>query len=279
MSVEPTISMPSDVMKNGDGAPPDRIVLMSRLRSQGSFRFWYPTHGEFTANGEEYKWDSRAHRKMRYPVGKGAHPEYFHNRIRFLGWEPRNVTWYICWLGVIANTLWVVNGIYATWPDTADNSDIAERTSFATGVVGAFLFIVTGYLGFVEAINHTYAEVTLPPIRTSKHPSVPVRKRLFQHLTHESWRGPLERDERHLCLDRVTDDNDEKNLQASGYRWWAWRPDLHQMGIFNSLVFFVSTIIFFIPASAWLPLSRNEYVSKASFVFWVQVLQVRHAKI
>ena len=53
-----------------------------------------------------------------------------------------------------------------------------------------------------------------------------------------------------------------------GYRWWTWEPDLHYISVFSALVFFVSTIIFFIPAVG------NHDPSLASTIFWDYILQI-----
>jgi hypothetical protein len=141
---------------------------------------WYPTHAVLTdvETGSRYAWSSRAHRKLRYPeslAGRGGrhHPGRLCQRLRLLSFEPRAVTWRNCWVGIVANTLWVVNGLYATWPRRAAAADPA-LISYGTGVEGAFLFIVCSYLGFVEAINQTYAPMELPVTaggRTAKRPS------------------------------------------------------------------------------------------------------------
>ena len=64
----------------------------------------------------------------------------------------------------IANTLWVMNGIFAVWPNLyEDDESISYKISYWTGVIGAFLFIVTGYLGIVEVINQNSGDILLPP--------------------------------------------------------------------------------------------------------------------
>ena len=135
------------------------------------FPLFYPTHADITTDNKsgdshKYQWNSRDHRKMRYPLHlvpghqddttATFHPANFMQRFRLVSYEPFNVTWYICWIGFIANTLWVVNGVYAVWP--MPNAAMNNYITYATGALGAFLFIVTGYLGFVEAINHTHDE-------------------------------------------------------------------------------------------------------------------------
>jgi hypothetical protein len=245
---------------------------------------------------------------------------------------------------VIANTLWVVNGLYATWPDAVSSGEMAELTSFATGVVGAFLFIVTRYLGYIEAINHTFSGVVLPKTQDTwdeaaapatthyKNTDTKQLRRFLRPTTshYGQWISSLTYPEEHLAVERlirkgypvVRDDVSEKLITGSlfdrfiekhstdssqtlkgrkvsiaigdhvihatiddfdtikgetkgtqladnnkGYCWWTWHPDyIHHMGIFNSLVFFVSTILFFIPACVWLPMGRHG-ASTASLVF------------
>jgi hypothetical protein len=124
---------------------------------------WHPTQGVILIDGKTYNWNARAHRKLRFLQAEQAeeHPAKLLGRVRIISWEPHIVTWYMIWIGEIANTLWVVNGLYATWPEQA-KGERAEMISYVTGVIGAFLFIVTGYLGYIEAINQTYADVRPP---------------------------------------------------------------------------------------------------------------------
>lgn len=115
---------------------------------------WHPTQAVVTVDGKKHNWNARNHRKLRFPEAadepETCHPSGFFGGFRLFCWEPLIVTWYICWIGVIANTLWVVNGVYAVWPEQASKAD-PNIITFVTGVVGAFLFIVTGYLGTYRA--------------------------------------------------------------------------------------------------------------------------------
>ena len=124
---------------------------------------WHPTHAVITIDGKKYDWNARAHRKLRHPWAYEAeeHPAKSRYRFRIISWEPHIVTWYNIYIGEFANTLWVVNGLYATWPEHA-KGDRATMIAYVTGVIGAFLFIVTGYLGYIEAINQTFALVRPP---------------------------------------------------------------------------------------------------------------------
>ena len=123
------------------------VVKDAAAPSSCCFVGWfYPVKATVSVDGVEYQWNSRAHRKFRYMCGPAKmHPKKWHHRINFLGWEPHIVTWWNVWIGEVANTLWVINGIYATWPEVGGSS--STMIGYVTGVVGAFLFIVTGYLG------------------------------------------------------------------------------------------------------------------------------------
>ena len=66
----------------------------------------------------------------------------------------------------------------------------------------------------------------------------------------------------------------KKSLEQSHYIWWTNKPDLHHIGVFNSLVFFICTIIFWIPALAWLPMDVLGSPDLAAEIFWVYVLQI-----
>lgn len=124
---------------------------------------WHPTQAVITIDGKKYHWNARAHRKLRHPWAEQAeeHPLKSLERFRVISWEPHIITWWNIYIGEIANTLWVINGLYATWPEEA-KGERAVMISYVTGVIGAFLFIVTGYLGYMEAINQTYALVRPP---------------------------------------------------------------------------------------------------------------------
>ena len=96
--------------------------------------YFHPVKGILSIDGVEYEWNSRAHRKLRHLWGPPEkHPEKAKDRIMFLGWEPHIVTWWNVWIGEIANTLWVINGLYATWPEINGNSEII---GYITGVIG-----------------------------------------------------------------------------------------------------------------------------------------------
>jgi hypothetical protein len=311
-----------------------------RLFCCGGSINWHPTHAtvDVVDSAERYLWSARAHRKLRYAPALGQQQRH---RWVFLGWEPRIVSWYIAWIGTIANTLWVVNGLYATWPGAAESGDLAEHISFGTGVVGAFLFIVTGYLGYVEAINQTYS-----PIRVVDEPKHPASKRRFRRpvIIYGKWphhplsrltdhidaptlleqgfpivkdvtsslivtgalfdrylqANPSQADQSgvrgrkldicigthvlHVTVDELVavqplikehpDDEHPIKSPSSSYRWWTSSPDVRHMGIAAAVAFFVSTILFFIPACAWLPMG-NKDASVGETIFWVQVMQVR----
>ena len=147
-----------------------RIEATTAPRRPGCGRCeWRPTHARILVGSTTYDWNGRQHRKLRFPKkaatttrkGSGEEAATDEKAGVFLlwCWEPRVITWYSCWIGIIANTLWVANGVAATWPDGFKDAGL---TSYRTGALGAFLFIVTGYLGYVEAFNHTYSQVRLP---------------------------------------------------------------------------------------------------------------------
>lgn len=67
----------------------------------------------------------------------------------------------------------------------------------------------------------------------------------------------------------------ETSTSSSQYRWWTWHPEFHNMGVAISVVFFVGTIIFQIPAIIWYPMDNSGKASIASQIVWIQGLQVR----
>jgi hypothetical protein len=222
-------------------------------------------------------------------------------------------------------------------------------------VIGDFLFIVCGYLVFVEAINHTSAPVELPvsavgrsmnglsryhrsywefgqdsspigfvdqnlhqgkaqlllcteypPIEDvkTKHQITAtlvdtlLQKRLFADAGTAKDNGVDEALEaenevtvevaivgrkvgfrigRHVFGGTIGS-RDTLNEKRNSYIWRAWTPGMTHMGICCSVVFFVSTIIFFIPACALYPMYQ-ERPSLTAKVFWVYVLQVGHVGV
>jgi len=189
---------------------------------------WHATHAILVAqdsqDGERFVWSIRAHRKMRYPIGLGmksnqsnhisedeedpnnndgstvmVHPPRWQDRLRFISWEPHIVTWHMCWMGVLASSCWFVNGLYLfVWP-----SDLLVR--YITGLVGSFLWVVLGYLGHIEAINHSHAHIVLPPTvvkyksvhqlyssnEDSKNPWGWGRTFVRPLLTYGQWHSPI----------------------------------------------------------------------------------------
>lgn len=104
----------------------DTRLTVSNTRSPGAW--WYPTRAKVIIDGVDYQWNSRAHRKLRHPTGPASkHPAQWWRRIGFLGYEPAIITWWNISIGVIADTLWVVNGVYATWPEQARSDDAATN--------------------------------------------------------------------------------------------------------------------------------------------------------
>ena len=65
--------------------------------------------------------------------------------------------------------------MYAVWPELPSTASPTYIT-YATGAMGAFLFIVGGYLGYVEAINQTFQELRIPT------PETKVEPRTFRRL-------------------------------------------------------------------------------------------------
>ena len=91
------------------------------------------------------------------------------------------------------------------------------------------------------------------------------------HVTVDSV-GGVAKDE----VDELVKKEEKPDETAKGYRWWTWSPDIHQISVFLALIYFIATIIFFVPATAWYPQDKNHDPSVGSAIFWQQVLQVCH---
>mmetsp|Transcript_22216 Transcript_22216/g.47784 ORF Transcript_22216/g.47784 Transcript_22216/m.47784 type:complete len:471 (+) Transcript_22216:84-1496(+) len=277
---------------------------------------FYPTRAVITAHDQEgkrkgggehsrYAWSARDHRKMRFPThihhdaASNRHPDGVRRRLRILSWEPHNVTWWNCFVGMVGNTLWVVNGAYAVWPDLAKHGEVgATNIIYYTGVIGAGLYVITGYLGWVEAINHTHGYVRIPPAKKDGD-SKDVRVMHCQHVQYGLEHHPLgfslgRTMEREAMDGRVeyapvvekysgdikemerNSDVREKSafFDMQGYMWWTNHPDLCHIGIFNALVYFLSTLIFWIPAIVWLPMEELDDLTPRSEITWIYLPQI-----
>lgn len=253
----PVIAAPADNNNN------KRFTVNGKFYLPG---FRNPTHGivEF-ANGKKYYWNSRQHRKLRHirevvsntsreekKSGRTRRRHCYHTR--FLSFEPHIVTWWNVWIGFVANTLWIINGAFCVL-QTGPFYDVAAslNVSFATGIVGAFLFIVTAYLSIVEVINHAHHAIVEP---SEEKKNINRKKgkmwsRLSKHVhpfdqQHNNSTGEEEEEETYK---KVEKDGDTQTTSPHRYSWWTWHPNiLDHISIFSSYLFWVCTILFFIPA-------------------------------
>uniref|UniRef100_A0A7S1UZH3 Uncharacterized protein n=1 Tax=Grammatophora oceanica TaxID=210454 RepID=A0A7S1UZH3_9STRA len=305
----------------------------------------HPVHAVIrdTETGQTYNWNARNHRKMRFPdeiVDAAADQESSEHccRMHFFSWEPHIISWWVAWIGFWANTLWVVNGIFATWPEV--NEEYALEISYGTGVAGAFCFIVTAYLGCVEVINQNHTDVVLTTFEQEE--SSPETRREFKRasLLYGQRRSPLEHGNHGLDESRnrtviracgypivadhetgkiITQDDpsedfvgkeidivignhivqatvstcteidqqnqhqqqssDEKALvphlsSAKHYEWWSWNPDWTHVSVWGAYIFFVSTIMFFVPAAMWYPYDEGDNTNVVVSVLFVDMFQV-----
>mmetsp|Transcript_38157 Transcript_38157/g.82200 ORF Transcript_38157/g.82200 Transcript_38157/m.82200 type:complete len:288 (-) Transcript_38157:21-884(-) len=64
------------------------------------------------------------------------------------------------------------------------------------------------------------------------------------------------------------------HMKSAGYVWWTKHFDLCHIGVFNALVFFVATIVFWIPAIAWYPMDKLGDPKLKATIFWIYILQI-----
>jgi len=168
-----------------DGAKKPRFEI---LRVSSPMGFFHPTHAmvKDTVTGSVYEWNSRMHRKLRHM----NEPKQCHRHFpRVWTCEPHIVTWWLNLTNEIANIFWTVSGVFATWPSAASNSeDAASRTVYAAGIIAGVFMIISCYLSYVEAINHTHADLVLP---TTKSAQVDARRFLRPRRIYGMHRSPL----------------------------------------------------------------------------------------
>ena len=281
-------------------------------------------------DGNLYHWNARHHRKMRFLALAEGEPEpggetaKGHCSVQFLSWEPHIVSWWISWVGFVANTLWVINGVFATWPGIVAE-DQALQISYGTGVLGAFMFIVTGYLGVVEVLNQTHTEMAFPsddlkrdyrrstrvygknrsPLAHDNHGldgddrQYLIRSDGYPIVYHHETGNIITRDDplvnkegivgteidvvigNHVIRSKVSSCEalrpslhvDEYEIH-SPYIWWSWNPDWGYVSVFGAYLFFVSTLVFFIPAAMWYPYDINTAPRVGVEIFFLDLLQV-----
>jgi len=257
---------------------------------------WQPTHTTITVGNKKFFWNSRAHRKMRYAkaeVETGIHhPSKVKHRFHFCSCEPTIVTWYICYIGIISSVLSVLSDFYATFPEFVANSD-PDMASYIIGIVSTWLWFLTGYLIYVESINHTYSMVRLPTTQSRK-----IRKFINPVVKFGHWRNPLNATDLSAVVlaflieigypleeevelkkslisaqnkdvanqnETTTTEGNNTRISSNGYRWYSFKPELKHMGIFNAIIYLISTTIYSIAFSASYPSTRHN-VTNVSFL-------------
>jgi hypothetical protein len=79
----------------------------------------------------------------------GSEPHTGHNRPRLLGWRPRNIGW----LSTITQLVGTVMFNFNTFDAIDPPADwyLADLTIWLPGLIGSILFLISGYLAFMEA--------------------------------------------------------------------------------------------------------------------------------
>lgn len=108
----------------------------------------------------EYHWNSRAHRKGRWPVAKPSSSgapekqEWTHQRarLRFWGWDIGDISWWVAMLFLLGSIFWCANGVLAFCFYTNSTPHVLLSEA-ATAFIGGTLFWIGGYLSYVESLN------------------------------------------------------------------------------------------------------------------------------
>jgi hypothetical protein len=185
-----------------DDAMKPRFEILSVTSPMG---FFHPTHAliKDSVTGYIYEWNSRMHRKLRHVTKL----KRLHRHLpRVWTCEPHIVTWWLNLTNEIANIFWTVSGVFATWPSAASSADAAARIVYAAGIIAGAFMIVSCYLSYVEAINHSHADLVLP---AAKNAQVHIRRFFRPRRIYGMNRSPLGRHD--------IDDNKRRQLLRMGY--------------------------------------------------------------
>jgi hypothetical protein len=110
----------------------------------------YVTHRAYAIpDGRTYHWESRRHRKGRGGLIQSdgqTTPASPRVRMRWWGWEPRNLTWWIAIIFTVGSALLVIGSLGPFMPNR-----IAHAATFS--VLGSACFTIANYLSLLEIIN------------------------------------------------------------------------------------------------------------------------------
>ncbi|WIA14389.1 hypothetical protein OEZ85_002917 [Tetradesmus obliquus] len=120
-----------------------------------------PTHAVFHHGGTTYHWNSRYHRKGRYPaVYSTVHHQGSPPRMRLLpiwfGYPFADISYWVGLVFTLGCVAWVINGHYALFESggaVARNAEQALTVSAAAALVGGTLFEIGSWLLYWEALN------------------------------------------------------------------------------------------------------------------------------
>jgi hypothetical protein len=197
--------------------------------------------------------------------------------------------------------------------------------SYYAGLFGAFLFVITGYLGIVEVLNQNHTDIAFPddgkkreyhrttklygkgrsPIRHGNHgldnddAQALIRSDGYPVICKHETGSIITRDDpqlnkramvgteidvvigNHVITARVVScealrdsQRVDEYKQQSPYIWWSWKPDWGHMSVFGAYLFFVCTIMFFVPAAMWYPYDLRRSTEAVVSIFFVDVLQI-----
>lgn len=221
--------------------------------------FTQPTHVSFRDPKTRVKlhWNSRAHRKGRYPsaVVDDADPSWKVKRRfpRLVGVDLRDISWHVAVLFLLGSVFWseirILTGTsqltchYRCFNGTMDfvfytvSTDAILNAEAATAFIGGTLFWIGGYLSFVESLN--------PSRDTDFGYEVESEAHKLHTPSHKS-KGSLGRSRQHFGKHHQArpdgDSNEKSSSQLPAWRWWG--ADWSSLGyVANAIQFFGASIL------------------------------------
>ncbi|GBG27002.1 Hypothetical Protein FCC1311_032252 [Hondaea fermentalgiana] len=101
----------------------------------------------------EFVWDSRSHRKNRFPtVNTESDNTYIQRQdLKLLNVEPSNVSWWVAHTFAWGSILFIAQGYYNLFPPESTSKQMILTGVF--GFIGSIVFLAGAYAQLLEAIN------------------------------------------------------------------------------------------------------------------------------
>jgi hypothetical protein len=179
-----------------------------RIASRGFA--WFVTHETYELRDHrKYHWHSRRHRKGRGGLiesdGKLA-PIGGYRRMRWWGWEPASMTWWIAVVFTLGSALLIIGSLGPFMPYR-----VVHSVTFA--FLGSTCFTIANYMALLEIIN---ADRTI--------------------------QAEVDKLESTLPMDTRQDEPITPKIEPAKFHWWGWRP--RELSYMATFIMFVGGLLF-----------------------------------